>query len=140
MTAAPRVLPTASTTPAPRTPAPRTPEPRTPTPRPTRPPELTGSAAAGQVARNYLSALIRGDFGAANTALGRGPDATGFPETDSIDRTTRITDLHTQSNGDGTYKVEAEIAGSKGTFYCTFVAAHNEAAFYLSDHYCVRVQ
>jgi hypothetical protein len=49
--------------------------------------------------------------------------------------------VHTLSNGDGSYKVEVEVAGAKGTFYCTFQAARNEAsAYYLSDHYCVRIQ
>jgi hypothetical protein len=88
-----------------------------------------------------LQALIRGDYASANTALGRGPDSTDFPERDSLDRTSHITDVHTLSNGDGSYKVEVEVAGAKGTFYCTFQAARNEAsAYYLSDHYCVRIQ
>lgn len=155
-TAAPTAAsPTApARTPAPQTPKPATPKPATPKPataRPATPKPATPkpapaapvgpAATAAATARTYLDALIRGDYATANTALGRGPDQTDFPEREAIDRSSHITDVHTLSNGDGTYKVEIEVAGGKGTFFCTFQAARNEAsAFYLSDHYCVRIQ
>lgn len=130
--------------PKPITPKPITPKPVTPKPPTTKPaatPPPTGAGAAAATARSYLDALIRGDFASANTALGRGPDGTGFPEQEAVDRTSRINEVHTLSNGDGTYKIEIEVAGKKGTFYCTFQAARNEAsAFFLSDHYCIRIQ
>jgi len=101
----------------------------------------TGAAAAADVARTYLAALIRGDVRTANAALGRGPDNTDFSERAMLDARSRITDLHTTNNGDGTYKVEAEVAGSKGTFFVTMQVARNEAnAYYISDHYAVRIQ
>ena len=118
------------------TPKPVTPKPVTPKPAP-----ATAAGTAAATASGYLDALIRGDYAAANRALGRAPDQSDFPEREAVDRTSHITDVHTVSNGDGSYKVEVEVAGAKGTFFCTFQAKRNEAAaFYLDDHYCVRIQ
>lgn len=118
------------------TPKPVTPKPVTPKPAP-----ATAAGTAAATASGYLDALIRGDYAAANRALGRAPDQSDFPEREAVDRSSHITDVHTVSNGDGSYKVEIEVAGAKGTFFCTFQAKRNEAAaFYLDDHYCVRIQ
>lgn len=102
---------------------------------------MSASGAAEQLARGYLEALMHGNRGAANAALGRGPDGTDFPEAAFVNARTRITDTHATPNGDGTYKVEIElVTPGNGTFFCTFQAAHNDVAAYLSDHYCIRVQ
>lgn len=128
-------------TPKPATPKPATHRPATAAPRPTPTPQLTGAAAAGELARSYLEDLMHGNRVAANTALGRAPDNNDFPELTMVDARSHITDVHTVPNGDGTYKVEIEVATpGNGTFFCTFQASRNEATLFLSDHYCVRVQ
>jgi len=100
-----------------------------------------GSAAAAAVARDYLLALMRGDTRSANTALGKPPSSGGgFEEQSFVDRQARITDLRTTSNDDGTYKVEAEVASSNGTFFVTFQVTRNEASYYITDHYAIKVK
>jgi hypothetical protein len=101
----------------------------------------SGSDAAAAVARGYLQALMRGDSRSANSALGKPPSSgAAFDEQSFISPQSRISDLHATSNGNGTYKVEAEVASPKGTYFVTFQVARNAAAYYITDHYAIKVQ
>lgn len=139
-TAAPRPVPTAPPvvhTARPATPKPATPKPATSKPAP---PPATGGAAASQLARSYLDALISGDTGTANRLLNRSSGSSVFPEQGIVNRTSTITSIRSTDNHDGTYKIEAELSGSNGNFYCTYQTAHGEAGEYLTDNYCIRTQ
>jgi len=112
-----------------------------PTQRPVHTVQPSGSGSAEAVARDYLLALVRGDSRSANSALGKSPNSgTTFDEQSFIDRQSRITDLRTTNNGDGTYKVEAEVSSLKGTYFVTFHVARNDASYYITDHYAIKVQ
>ena len=89
--------------------------------------------------RDYLAALIGGNPVAANRALGRAPDNADFPEREFVNRSSQITDMHTKANADGSYTIEAEVSGSNGTYYCTFVTGHSDVTPYFTDHYCIKV-
>jgi len=90
--------------------------------------------------RSYLDALIGGDTGTANRLLNRAPGSSVFPEQGIVNRTSTITNIRSSDNHDGTYKVEAELSGSNGNFYCTYQTAHGDAGEYLTDNYCIRTQ
>ena len=90
--------------------------------------------------RTYLGALIGGDTATANRLLNRAPDASVFPEQPVINKTSHVTSVRSTDNGDGTYKVEAEISGSNGNFYCTYQTAHGDAGTYITDNFCIRTQ
>ena len=151
-------------TPKPATPKPATPKPAAPTsaasptpspapviPKRTAAPKPTPRAvatptpptsAAAQVARQFIDALIAGDNTAANAALGRGFDTgSNFSEQSFITKSSRITDLHALPNGDGTYKVEAEITTGNGVYFETMTVSRlGDGTYYVSEHYGVRVQ
>ncbi len=101
------------------------------------PPSQNGADAAAAVARDYLSALMRGDNRTANSLLGKSPSSLPeFPEQSFLTPSSHITDLHATPNGDGTYKVEAEVASPHGTFFVTFHISGNV----ITDHYPIKVQ
>lgn len=93
------------------------------------------SGAPDHVVRAYLSALIRGDQRAANTALGRGPDSgNSFPEQDFIDAKSHIKSLHTTASSDGGYTVETEVEGAKGLYFVTFQVQKTPDGYVIGDH------
>ncbi|MBV9277858.1 MAG: hypothetical protein JOZ97_06450 [Candidatus Eremiobacteraeota bacterium] len=106
------------------------------------PPAPTGGAdAAAAVARDYLFALMRGDNRAANSTLGKPPSSLpSFAEQSFLSPTSHINSVHATPNGDGTYKVEAEVASSNGTYFVTFQVRSSQGAYYIADHYAIRVQ
>ena len=90
--------------------------------------------------RSYIDALIGGDTATANRLLNRASSATVFPEQGILNHTSAISSIRSTDNHDGTYKVEVEIAGSNGNFYCTYQTAHGDAGEYITDNYCIRTQ
>jgi len=96
---------------------------------------------AAAVARDYLVAVIKGDNRTANSALGKSPNSLpNFAEQSFLDPQARITSLHTTNNGDGTYKVEAEVAATNGTYYVTFQVMKNVSTYFITEHYAIKVQ
>ena len=89
--------------------------------------------------RSYINALIAGDVGTANRFLNRASGSV-FPEQGILNKTSAITSIRSTNNHDGTYKVEAEILGSNGDFFCTYQTAHGDAGEYITDNYCIRTQ
>ena len=73
---------------------------------------------AARVVRDYIEALRRGDPAVASTYLGN-----GTPDETFIDAHTRIASLTATPNGDGSYKVDADMQTSKGEYYETFTVA-----------------
>lgn len=93
------------------------------------------SGGPDHVVRAYLSALIRGDERAANTALGRGPDSgNSFPEQDFIDAKSHIKSLHTTASSDGGYTVETEVEAAKGLYFVTFQVQKTPDGYVIGDH------
>lgn len=136
----PTPVPRSEPTPV-RTLRPATARPAVPRSAPSGPPAvLSAAGAAAQLARDYVQAVIGGDPVTANRALGRAPDNGDFPERQFLNKSSHITSVHTTANSNGSYTVETEIQGTKGTYYCTFQTAHNDVALYLSEHDCIPVQ
>ena len=108
-----------------------------PIPHAATPAPASGADTAAAVARDYLSALMRGDNRAANSALGKSPNSLpDFAEQSFLTPSSHINSVHATANGDGSYKVEAEVASGKGTYFVTFQVSRNV----ITDHYAIRVQ
>ena len=90
--------------------------------------------------RTYLSALINGDEPAASAALGRSGQTGGLSEERFLDAQSRVTSVVATPNANGTYKVEAEIVTSKGTYYDTFTVDHGPNGYVITDHFFIKVQ
>ncbi|MBV8727152.1 MAG: hypothetical protein JO233_05145 [Candidatus Eremiobacteraeota bacterium] len=101
----------------------------------------SGADAAAAVARDYLSALMRGDNRAANSTLGKPPSSLpNFAEQSFLSPTSHINSVRATPNSDGTYKVEAEVAASNGTYFVTFQVRSTQGAYYITEHYAIKVQ
>jgi hypothetical protein len=97
----------------------------------------SGADAAAGVARDYLSAVMHGDNRTANSALGKSPNSLpDFAEQSFLTPSSQINSVHATANGDGTYKVEAEVASSKGTYFVTFQVSRNV----ITEHFAIKVQ
>ncbi len=82
----------------------------------TAPPSL---GPAERLVERYIDALERGDTGAAAAML-----ASGSPtESAFIGSSTRIQSLSQRRNADGSYKVDADLATSKGEYFITFTVS-----------------
>ena len=68
--------------------------------------------------RAYIESLRDGNPAQAATYLGN-----GSPDETFIDSTTRIVSISESANGDGSYKVSADMQTSKGEYYETFIVA-----------------
>jgi len=80
---------------------------------------------------------MRGDNRTANSALGKSPNSVpDFQEQSFLTPSSHINSVHATANGDGTYKVEAEVASSRGTYFVTFHVSGNV----ITDHYAIKVQ
>jgi hypothetical protein len=116
---APPSTPTPLPTAAPKTTIePHPPAPRTMVPRPPVPAASAPQNPGGDVVRAYIGALERGDPQTAATYL-----ANGTPDESFIDANTRITSITSTDNGDGTYKVRADLQTSGGEYVETFTVA-----------------
>ncbi len=74
---------------------------------------------AERLVERYIDALKRGDTGAAAAML-----ASGSPtESAFIGSSTRIQSLSQRRNADGSYKVDADLATSKGEYFITFTVS-----------------
>ncbi|MBV9972328.1 MAG: hypothetical protein JO135_03250 [Candidatus Eremiobacteraeota bacterium] len=105
-------------------------------------PPSGGADYAAAVARDYLFALMRGDNRAANSTLGKPSSSLpNFPEQSFLSPTSHINGVHATPNADGTYRVEAEVASSNGTYFVTFqVRSSPGGAYYIAEHYAIKVQ
>ncbi len=83
--------------------------------RPESPPQQN---AAAQTVRSYIDALRRGDPQAAASYL-----ANGSPDEAFIDANTRITNLTSTSDADGSTKVAVNMQTGKGEYFETFIVA-----------------
>ncbi|MCL5258136.1 MAG: hypothetical protein M1314_00020 [Firmicutes bacterium] len=94
------------------------PEPRT-VPRSASTTAPASLGAAERLVERYIDALKRGDTGAAAAML-----ASGSPtESAFIGSSTRIQSLSQRRNADGSYKVDADLATSKGEYFITFTVS-----------------
>jgi outer membrane biosynthesis protein TonB len=74
--------------------------------------------AASRTVRAYIDALRRGDPASAAAYLGN-----GVPDESFIDGSTRIANISSTQNSDGSYKVEVDMKTSQGEYYETFIVA-----------------
>ncbi|PZR56682.1 MAG: hypothetical protein DLM50_07570 [Candidatus Meridianibacter frigidus] len=98
------------------------------------------SESASNLARTYLTALMRGDRRSAAAALGQSPETSSLDESQFLDSSARITSVHTLPNGDGSYKVESEVTASKGTYFVTMQVSHVGDGYVITDHHAIRIQ
>jgi hypothetical protein len=117
------VAPTASPAPTPSaTPATRRTQPIGRRPEPTSTPAAQsgdqGTGEASRIVRAYIESLRDGNPAQASSYLGNGSPDEAF-----IDSTTRIVSISESANGDGSYKVSADMQTPKGEYYETFIVA-----------------
>jgi len=91
---------------------------------PTRAPAATPAsvgedAVAEGIVRAYIDALRRGDPAAAGTYLGN-----GAPDESFIDASTRVTNVNTTRNADGSYQIAVSMQTSQGAYNETFVVVN----------------
>lgn len=110
--------PTAAPTEAPRKVQPVTRRPETTPAAAAQAPSTPEGDEASRTVRAYIEALRDGDPQAASVYLGNGSPDEGF-----IDSSTRITNVSSTRNSDGSYKVEVNMKTAQGEYYETFVVA-----------------
>lgn len=87
-----------------------------------------------EVVRAYLDALARGDRSGASSYL-----ASGAPAEPFMREGARIADITSASNGDGTYRVTADVRAKSGQYYITFtVAAMPQGTMVITDHFYIK--
>ncbi len=124
---------------APKTPAPRTPAPIatvTASPAPTATGDA-GSNRAASIVRAYLAAVLRGDEATATGYLSR-----GLPNESFYTGASKITDVETRRNTDGSYTVAVDMTSPTGEYYETFklVEGPGGLGLQIADHYAIKVQ
>lgn len=118
-TTAPTASPAATPSPSPATrrtqPIARRPEPSS---APAAQSANQGTGEASRIVRGYIESLRAGNPEQASTYLGN-----GSPDETFIDSSTRIVSISESANGDGSYKVSADMQTTKGEYYETFIVA-----------------
>ena len=125
---------------APRTPAPRSPTPSVVAAASPTPTQSTAGSTSGRpasIVRAYLAAVLRGDEATATGYLSR-----GLPNESFYTGASKITDVETTHNADGSYTVAVDITAPTGEYYETFKLAEGPGGLCLQivDHYAIKVQ
>lgn len=85
--------------------------------------------------RAYLYALSRGARAEAENYLASG---SGAPSEDFMANGGRIADVRSSPNGDGTYRVIADVRAASGEYYITFTVAALPQGMLITNHFYIK--
>ncbi len=85
--------------------------------------------------RSYLDALARGDRSGAENYLASG---SGAPSEDFMQDHARIADIRSAANGNGTYRVTADVRATTGEYYITFTVATLPQGTLITEHFYIK--
>lgn len=90
---------------------------------------------AGGVVRGYLSALVRGDESSAASYL-----ASGLPTESFMSGAAKVVSVNSTKNGDGSFKVSADISTPSGEYFETFTVQSGANGLQITDHTAIKPQ
>lgn len=88
--------------------------------------------AAG-VVRSYLETIRRGNFAGAAQYL-----ANGDPNETFIEASSRIQNVSSRRNEDGSYHVTADVTTSRGTYFLTFTVESTDLGQRITEHTAIK--
>lgn len=83
--------------------------------------------------RGYLSALARGDESSAASYLSAGLPTEKFMSPDA-----KVTSVTSTKNGDGSFKVSADIQTPTGEYFETFTVQTGSNGLQITDHTAIK--
>jgi hypothetical protein len=115
-----------------------TPRPATAAPRPA---PVTAVGAAQNTVRRYLADLIAGNENAAYAELGKAPGDAGaqLSEEAFIDRSARITSIHTTGSDETGTTIGVDITSAHGSYYATYHVTNGPSGPVIDQHDYIKV-